>query len=265
MCQMTRSSVLTVLALLTFSTALALSVPFQALNSRQFRLSHKLDAALLSDPTPNRLVYNPLARLVSSADQADIGGTALLAESAVLDYAQADGTTLVSCTDPRVVFTPAAGSGPSWRLARSPASLLGASKSIDPASLPRSSFPPSLSFTFLGTGLVLFGPRSPQHGQALVRLDGRPLATLDAFGKFKPRQRLWAVRDLPHGMHTVEVVPTGGKQRRGEGVVVEVEGFGVVGLGGGGKQRVGSFAGDGGLGRRGLQGEGEEEWEVLGY
>ena len=262
------SSLRFLLLLLPF--AITLSTHSQVLSGRQFKLSHKLDAALATGPPANRLVYNPLARLATGNALSPADATVLHPESAVLDQFQADGTVLVGCNDPRLVFSPASRA---WPLVRSPAFLLGASKAYDLALLSRhetaaaatTSNPPSISFTFVGTGLDLFGSRSPQHGQARVRLDGREVATVDAFGKFKPRQKLWSVRDLQHGMHTVQFEPLGTKQRRSGGVVVDVEGFAVIGLGGGGKQRVGSFAAQGSRSGAASGGEGQDEWEVTEY
>jgi hypothetical protein len=76
------------------------------------------------------------------------------------------------------------------------------------------------SVTFQGTGAIVVGPYSAQGGQADIFLDGKHIATIDAYQDgekgVKAQESLWHGFDLPPGRHMIRVLvrgePFGGSQ-----------------------------------------------------
>ncbi|KAM0753756.1 hypothetical protein T439DRAFT_353531 [Meredithblackwellia eburnea MCA 4105] len=61
----------------------------------------------------------------------------------------------------------------------------------------KTDFAPSFSFTFTGTGIDWYGSRSPYHGRARVTIDGKEVATVDAYSpRWLDGQLLFSSRGL---------------------------------------------------------------------
>ncbi|KAL8287586.1 hypothetical protein RQP46_003444 [Phenoliferia psychrophenolica] len=103
----------------------------------------------------------------------------------------------------------------------------------------------TMTFTFTGHGIDWYGSKSPFHGQASVRLDGKEVAVVDAYSpRWLDQQLLFSSsRDLPlhgsdaanltggggmglgMGRHEIQVVVRGEGQRRSRGTAVDLDMF----------------------------------------
>lgn len=97
--------------------------------------------------------------------------------------------------------------------------------------------PTTLTYTFTGHGVDWYGSKSPFHGQALVLLDGREVARVDAYSpRWLDQQLLFSSsRDLRAnitgtgdtglgtGRHELQIVVRGESQRRSKGTTVDLD------------------------------------------
>jgi hypothetical protein len=72
--------------------------------------------------------------------------------------------------------------------------------------------------TFTGTGVALVGPHGRDGGRAEVFLDGRNVATIDAWIPDRTSDNdLWHAEGLPAGAHTLRIVVGGESDPRASG------------------------------------------------
>lgn len=181
---------------------------------------------LLAPREPKELSYSPPSFSDSVSRHRLRSGSSLLARRPssadippILSLPPATaGTHRVSNTHPHIVYRPEA----AWQHIRGPSFLTGSTI----RTRPRTEFLGSVTFSFVGQGLDWRGSRSPQHGQAEVRLDGRVVQVVDAYSpRWLDRQLLISLKNLEHGRHEVEIRQLGTKQRRSTGTAIDVDTF----------------------------------------
>jgi hypothetical protein len=86
----------------------------------------------------------------------------------------------------------------------------------------------SATFTFTGTSVTWIGMRSVDSGQARVLMDGALVQTVELFARRDESQsRVFSVRGLPNGTHTMRIEVAGTKHPDSQGVMVVVDAFEV--------------------------------------
>jgi len=80
----------------------------------------------------------------------------------------------------------------------------------------------SVSTTFTGTGVTVYGPMDPQQGTANILVDGNQVSTVQATysGAYTPQQHYWGIQALAPGTHTLSFSKTGGDHREIDKIVI---------------------------------------------
>ncbi|WHX26107.1 glycoside hydrolase N-terminal domain-containing protein [Virgibacillus halodenitrificans] len=84
--------------------------------------------------------------------------------------------------------------------------------------------------TFLGTGVKWIGHLNRVDGIADVYIDGEFQANVDTYGNPQERQVVhFSIEDLPYGVHTISVQPTGEQNSEATGNQINIDAFEIVG------------------------------------
>jgi len=87
-----------------------------------------------------------------------------------------------------------------------------------------------VNVAFTGTGIDLFGSTAPNYGIGQVKIDGVPVQTIDYYTTgYVHNYRLFTVRDLPYGAHTLTLSWTGTKNPGSTGTGIGFDAADIVG------------------------------------
>jgi subtilisin family serine protease len=83
----------------------------------------------------------------------------------------------------------------------------------------------SATYTFTGSGIRWIGTTDVDHGKARVYLDGRLVATVDAYSATRQTCQVLFARTVKPGRHTLRIVVMGQNNNRSSGDRVDVDAF----------------------------------------
>ncbi len=86
-----------------------------------------------------------------------------------------------------------------------------------------------LNFTFVGTGVTWIGSTGPDHGIALVSVDGKKPVMIDQYAtEAQYKVETFRVDQLPPGRHTIRVTVSGKSREAASAARVDVDAFDVI-------------------------------------